>query len=173
MNVYFGQIYIEPGASFPFSHHFQRRLSEEITALVAPSLQFVENYGCDFKLMFNVSAKKSIRDNEIRGPAVYKKTRSVEYTVFLPYDVIMSDSEVAQSALKYLLHGLYFVFESLNIDTAKVVERQSVLIEHICTDPQMFKDASWSVNKERGPEVEKNESLAKERRSEDKGASPN
>jgi len=138
MKVHFGQIYIEPGVSFPFSHLFQRRLSEEVTALVESSPSFVRNYGNDFELMFRVSAKKAIKDNEIKGPTVFKNTKDVEYTVFLPFDVISRSSEVPQSALRYLLKGACSVFESLDIDTAKLLKRQESLIEEICSDPTMF-----------------------------------
>jgi hypothetical protein len=138
MKVYFGQIYIEPGVKFPFSHHFQGRLSEEITALAEPSAEFIKKYGSDFDLIFNVSAKNTIQDNEIRGPTVFRKTKDVEYTVFLPFDVISRNPEVSKSALKYLLSGVCSVFKLLGIDTTQLVERQESMIENICSDPTMF-----------------------------------
>jgi hypothetical protein len=138
MMVHFGQIYIEPGVHFPFSHHFQRRLSEEITALVEPSAVFRKKYGNDFGLTFNVSAKRGISDNEIRGPAVFKKTKDVEYTIFLPFGVITRSSEAPTSALQFLLKGTCSVFESLGIGTAKIEEQRDLLIEQICLDSTMF-----------------------------------
>jgi hypothetical protein len=142
MKAYFGQIYIAPGVRFPFSHLFQAYLSKEITALVEPSHTFVKKYGSDFNLIFNVSAKRAIQDNEIKGPTVFKKTKDVEYTVSLPFDVITRDAEVPKSALKFLLNGVCSVFESLDIGTAKIMERKGALIESICSDPTMFEEAS-------------------------------
>jgi hypothetical protein len=139
MKVYFRQVYIEPGVAFPFSHHFQRRLSEEVTALVTPSARFGKDYGTDFDLIVNVSAKKTLRDNEIRGPAVFRKTKDVEYSVFLPFDVVSNEQDVCKSALTFLLKGVCSVFEALGIDTARVAERQASLIESICSDPRMRK----------------------------------
>src|SRR5438132_14279232 len=89
MKVWFGQIYIGPGVSFPFSHHFQRRLSHEVTALVEPSEKFIKKFGREFELMFRISAKQKLKRNEIRGPTVFNKTRDVEYTIFLPFAVII------------------------------------------------------------------------------------
>jgi hypothetical protein len=115
-------------------------MSDEITAVVAPSAQFLEKYGSDFKLIFNVSAKNTIDDNEIRGPTVFKKTKDVEYTVFLPFDTISHSSEVYQCALTFLLKGVCSVLESLGIDTARIVGQQELMIRDICLDPTMFKE---------------------------------
>jgi hypothetical protein len=141
MNVWFGQIYIEAGVNFPLNHLFQRRLSQEITALAQPSPKFIEEYGSDFNLIFRISAKKKLQDNEIRGPTVFRKGKNVEYTVFLPFDIISHHSDVPQSALKFLLKGVCSVFQSLGIDTSKVIERQETMIENICSDLTMFKAA--------------------------------
>src|SRR5438128_660345 len=105
MKVHFGQIYIEPGVEFPFSHLFQRYLAKEVTALVVPSGKFIEKYGSDFELMFRISAKNGIQDNEIRGPTVFRKAKDVEYTVFLPFDIISGTHDVPHSALRFLLKG--------------------------------------------------------------------
>jgi hypothetical protein len=139
MKVHFGQIYIEPGVAFPFSFLFQRRLSEEITALITPSAAFTQRYGDDWKLMFNVSAKRTIADNEIRGPSVFKKDKDVEFTIFLPFDTIQREASVSRCALAFLLQGVCSVLVSLGIDTSAIQVRQSSLTETISSDPTMFK----------------------------------
>jgi hypothetical protein len=138
MKVYFGQIYIEPGVAFGFTHLFQAYLSREITALVEPSVEFINKYGRDYNLMFNISAKAAIQDNEIRGPAVFKKTKDVEFSVFLPFNVIVRTPQISQSALAFLFRGVYSVFELLHIDASRIVEKQQSLITYICSDPTMF-----------------------------------
>lgn len=138
MKVWFAQIYIEPGVSFPFSHLFQRYLSNEITALVQPSEKFLELYGRDFNLIFRISAKRGISSNEIKGPTVFKRAQDVEYTVFLPFDVINRATESGKAALELLLAGARCILESLDIDTSSILEKQKSLIAHICSDPAMF-----------------------------------
>lgn len=140
MNVHFGQIYIEPGAAFPFSLSFQRHLSDEITALVAPSATFKQQYGDDWNLMFRVSAKRTICDNEIRGPSVFKKSKDVEFTIFLPFDTIQREASVSRSAVAFLLRGVSSVLSSFGIDTSAIQARQSSLAESISSDPTMFKE---------------------------------
>jgi hypothetical protein len=138
MKIQLVQIYIEPGVAFSFSHHFQRRMGAEITSLVEPSSSFVKDYAHDYKLVFNMSAKNAIDDNEIRGPTVFRKTKDVEYSIFLPFDLITKATDVPRAALRYLLKGICAVLDSLNIDTAKIVKQQDALVEEICNDPIMF-----------------------------------
>lgn len=141
MRVYFGQIYIKPGVRFPFSVHFQRYLSATIGDLVAPSAHYSALYGSDLKLIFNVSAKKDISNNEIKGPTYFKK-ESVEYTIFLPFDVISGTPDPIRSAAELLLKGACTVFESLHIDTSAIVAEQNQLLDRICSDPSMIKSRS-------------------------------
>ena len=140
MKVHFGQIYIEAGVNFPFNYLFQRHLSNEISALVTPSPMYLKKYGSEFELMFRISAKKSIQENEIRGPAIFRKAKDIEYTIFLPYDVIMCSPEVLKSALQYLFQGVVSVFNLIGIDTSKILEKQASLIEQICSDKTMVKE---------------------------------
>ena len=89
--------------------------------------------------MFRVSAKRIICDNEIRGPSVFKKDKDVEFTIFLPFDVIQREASVSLSAIAFLLRGVCSVLGSLGIDTAAIQARQSSLAESISSDPTMFK----------------------------------
>jgi hypothetical protein len=143
VKVWFAQVYVEPGVSFPFSHLWQGRLSKSVSALAKPSPAFTKKFGKDFELKFWVSAKKTTRGNEIRGPGVYKKTKDVEYTVFLPFDVIMRDRDPPRSAMVFLLQGVCEVFERLEMETAKLTEKQDSLIQGICSDASMLAAPSW------------------------------
>ena len=145
MKVHFGQIYIEPGVTFPFSFQFQRRLSDEITAMVTPSANFIQRYGEDWDLMFRISAKSAISDTEVRGPSVFKKGKDVEFTIFLPFGVIHREAAASRSAIGFLLQGICSVFHSLGIDTSELQTRQSSLVEDISSDPTMFNPNARNV----------------------------
>ncbi len=144
MQVSFTQVYIEGGVDFPFSHHFQHRLSREASALVEPSSKFVKKYGEDFELIFYISAKRGLQDNEIRGPTVFKKAKDVEYTVFLPFDVIIPHADAPRHALRFLLKGMGDVFDKLKIDKTRFLEQQEAIVEGICADPTMLAEPDWS-----------------------------
>jgi hypothetical protein len=143
MQVHFGQIYIEQGAYFPFTCAFQRYISDEVSSLVAPSRKFVTKCGEDYDLVFNVSAKHSLEENEIRGPTVFRKTRDVEYTIFLPFGVIMREPHPPTAALNWMFAGAYDVFDRLEMDTSDVRLRQHAIVEHILSDPSMFEDLKY------------------------------
>jgi len=138
MKVHFGQIYMQPGVTFPFSTRFQRSLGDEITQLVQPSATFIRKYGTDWELMFRISAKTQIDDSEIRGPTLFKKDKDIEYTVFLPFDTIAQSGQVPQSALQFLLKACCHVFRTLNIDPTIVEQSKESMISRICSDREMF-----------------------------------
>src|SRR3974377_1652345 len=143
MQISFTQVYIEGGVSFPFSHLFQHRLSEALSALAEPSALFLKHYGADLEFIFYISAKDGIQDNEIRGPTVFRKAKDVEYTVFLPFDVVMRHDDAPRYAVILLLKGICEVFDRLKIDKAPLLDKQESIIESICSDPTMLGAPSW------------------------------
>jgi hypothetical protein len=138
MRIAISQIYTKVGINFPFSHQFQKWLSSELTSSVRPSRDFIRRYGEDFTLVFNMSAKPEIVEMEIKGPTVYKKTKDVEYTIFLPYDAIKGSDDETASAIKHLLDGIVRVLTELKIEPGEVSKRTGLIIEHVCSDPMMI-----------------------------------
>jgi hypothetical protein len=139
MKIHFGQLYVEPGVSIPFSFQFQHRLSDEITRLVDPSAEFIQQYGDGWELMFRISAKRAICASEICGPSVFKKSKDVEFTIFLPFDIIQRESIVLQSAISFLLQGVCSALDSLGIDSSGIQARLASLAESISSDPTTIK----------------------------------
>jgi hypothetical protein len=139
MRISVSQIYIRPGVNFPFSHLFQRWISEELTAIVRPSDEFIRDFGNDFTLVFNLSAKADIHQNEIKGPTIFKETKDVEFTIFVPYDTIDKSGNSTARALRFFLDGTVNVFEALGIDANEVSKRMESMIQHVCSDASMIK----------------------------------
>lgn len=140
MTVHFGQIYIEPDIYFDFSTDFQLYLAKAVSELIDISPTYIKRFGGDYELMFRVSAKTCVKENDIKGPQVFRKDKDVEYTIFLPYKTIMRNEDFYREALRYLFQGVYTVLESLDIDVARLKERESSLIDTICGDPSMFQE---------------------------------
>ena len=86
MKIYVAQIYIEVGSVYPFTHYFQRLISDELTKRISASSAFIQKYGEDFNLIFRMSAKSSLKEPEVQGPTVFKTDKDVEYTIFLTFD---------------------------------------------------------------------------------------
>lgn len=142
MNIYVAQSYIKPGVSFPFSHLMQRWMSEQLSSVARNFTEFERKHGVGFELMVRLSADVNTTDNVIKGPAVYKKDKDVEYTLFLPYDIIVKTNDECRGALEYLLTGIHRIFELAGIDPGMLEERRESIIAHICSDPTML-DEPW------------------------------
>ena len=142
MRVSITQIYIKPGVEFPFSHLMQRWLSEELSSSADSSAEFVRKYGTEFEIAVNISADTQIMNNQIKGPGIYKKYKYVEYTLFLPYDVIDQASDGRRVALEFLLDGIRSIFQKAGIDPEKLDEKRAFIIDHISSDPTML-DEPW------------------------------
>jgi hypothetical protein len=143
MKVSVGQVYIKPGVSLPFSTRMQVWLSQELTAAASDSAEFEKKYGAGFKLIVRVSADKHMSDNRIKGPTIFKKTKDVEFTVFLPFDVIVAAEEGCRVAVEYLLSGIRWVFEQTGIDPEMLDGKKEFIIERLCSDPTML-TRPWS-----------------------------
>lgn len=139
MKIYFTQIYIQIGVSFPFEYTFQSFLGTKITDLVKPSLKFTELHGDDYSLGFYISAKKELEINEIVGPSIYKKDKDIEYSIFLPYTQIMKQSEPNRSALENLFGGIYYVLGEYEVDITKLKNEEKKIIDKIMSSPEMFR----------------------------------
>lgn len=139
MRISVRQIYIEPGVTFSFSHRMQIWLSRELSAIGKPSQAYVKEYDADFDLVINLSARTKALENEIRGPTVFKRTKDVEYTLFLPYDRIAREAGGCRVAMEFLLAGVQEILAKARIHARGFEARRSFLIEHICSDPAMLK----------------------------------
>jgi hypothetical protein len=138
MKVSIGQIYTTPGAKFPFSHHMQIWLGKELSAASGNAVEFRRRHGNDFELMIRVSARKGTSGNEIVGPTVFKKTKDVEYTLFLPFDAIVESSESRRAAAVFLVDGTRSVFDAGGIDVSLLTERRASIIDHIASSADML-----------------------------------
>jgi hypothetical protein len=139
MKIYVTQIYIQAGVGFPFTHRFQQFISRELTNRVQLSERFIEQYGEDFDLTFNMSAKSEIADTEIKGPTVFRRDKDVEYTIFLPFDDQTQDSDLLHSIVVKLLAGIVRVLDDLKFDTTRLSGDSLSLADHVVNDPVMTK----------------------------------
>ncbi|NQV23132.1 MAG: hypothetical protein HQ518_02095 [Rhodopirellula sp.] len=139
MKIYVTQIYIQAGVGFPFTHRFQQFISRELTNRVQLSERFIEQYGEDFDLTFNMVAKSEIADTEIKGPTVFRRDKNVEYTIFLPFDDQTQDSDLLHSIVVKLLAGIVRVLDDLKFDTTRLSGDSLSLADHVVNDPVMTK----------------------------------
>lgn len=141
MKIYVSQIYIEAGVNFPFTHIFQGWIGEKLSSITEASESYKRRYGEDFNLIFRMSAKAGINETEIKGPTVFKKTKDVEYSIFLPFITISVEENSLELALRYLLAGVIEVLDRLEIDSKEVARQTESIVAHIISEPSMIKPA--------------------------------
>jgi hypothetical protein len=93
--------------------------------------------------MVRINARTGSAENEIKGPTVFKRTKDVEYTLFLPYDVIASENG-CRDAARFLLKGIQEILTRAHVAAEGFEARKASIEEHICSDPAMLK-TPWSV----------------------------
>lgn len=139
MRIAVSQIYIEAGVNYPFTHIFQKYISKELSIIVASSPEFDQKFP-DFTLVINMSAKSDLAGFFVKGPSVYKKTKDVEFSVFLPYfKHDPSDPGSLHEALTLFLEAVASVLETLGSDISELRFRAASIIEHILANPEMIK----------------------------------
>jgi hypothetical protein len=139
MKVAFSQVYIHEDARLPLSVHFQRLITKLVSDAVLPSEAFCQSYGCDFNVVFNVSAKRK-HNIELRGPSVSRKYKAVEYTIFLPHSAIIKARDPFRLTVRTLLHHARDILKSLQFETSKLDREIDVIESEILNAPQMLKD---------------------------------
>lgn len=142
MKVAFTQIYPEEGVNFPLSHDFQRRMTQEISALVSASPQFVKKFGDrSTKVIIYISSRESTVETTMKGPKSFRNG-DVESYLFLPFKQIVSSLEPFREFLRELMIGIRRVLAVLELDSGRIDERAEALIDSILGDASML-DGEW------------------------------
>ncbi len=137
MNIYIGQIYIDVGVKFEFNHVFQEYIHSILTRHSTPPNNFLERYK-NYDFMFRMSAKKDIQDVEIKGPSIFKRDKDIEYSIFLPYDVITQKDNHNYWALKYLFRGIYEIYDKNKFEYDILEKKEEEIIKKVISDSSMF-----------------------------------
>ena len=141
MKVSIRQVYIRADVNFPFTFLMQRWVGDQLSLAAGTADSFVKKYGPEFELIINMSAKRGIETNEVRGPTVYRTDKHVEYSVFLPFDSVPNTSDRLHVAMRYLLEGVLTVFKKLRIETHQLEARVDDIVQHVCAHPEMLDSA--------------------------------
>lgn len=138
MKVSFTQIYIQAGASFPFSAAFQRALREKFEAAAVPSEAFLKRYGSDWSVHFWISAKRDIHATEICGPSTSRKRKSQEWTLFLPSSVLSKRNDPNRAACAEVVGCACAVLDKIGVSTGTLALHQDELSSDLVLDSAHF-----------------------------------
>ena len=122
MKIFVGQIYIKAGVAFPFSLRFQKWLGDALSERVEVSPAFSSEFGSGFSLGLRISAKDDIEQPEIKGPTVFKRDKTVEFTIFLPHGANdFHDLAVASPLLDQVLRSVVIILNQIGLDAVNVL----------------------------------------------------
>ena len=123
IKIFIGQIHIKAGISFPFSLRFQKWLGDALSELVEVSSEFSSKHGSDFGLGFRISAKDDIEEPEIKGPTIFKRDKTIEYSVFLPHKANdYHDIAVASHLVDQILDSVVVILPEVGLDASNVLK---------------------------------------------------
>jgi len=108
--------------------------------LVTSSIEFENKYGADWNIIIRISAKAGLSENELRGPTVFKKDKDLEFTIFLPYDVIIVQKDWCLLAVEFLINGACSVLEQLSLSSLELMQKKEKIIEIVCSADSMIKE---------------------------------
>jgi len=139
MRIHISELYVDSGATHPFSHLLTQWMGEQLTKRVEPSEMFIRKYSKDFNVVFRLSAKVGIAQPEIAGPTLFRRTKDVEYSIFLPHEGRPPKTKSAcKEPLRLFLDSVVKVLQVLKIDTQSIEQDAPGMIEHVISDSAMF-----------------------------------
>jgi len=142
MRIHVGQIYVEPGVAFPFTHVFQKHIGDLLTNAAVQKDAFSDRFGSDYDLIFNLSAKKCLVSPEVKGPAVFKRHKTVEYTIFLPgFLNAVHDKESLAAVICQLLKAISAILGDLGMSASAAENDASNIALDIVNAPGMVRQS--------------------------------
>ena len=139
MKIFVGQIYIKAGVAFPFSLRFQKWLGDALSERVAVSPEFSSEFGTGYGLGLRISAKDDIEQPEIKGPTVFKRDKTVEFTIFLPHRANdCYDPAVASPLVNQVLQSVVIVLNQIGLNAATVLRDVDYLRSEFLSVPGLL-----------------------------------
>jgi hypothetical protein len=141
MKIFVGQVYIKAGVAFPFSLQFQKWLGDALSERVEASNQFNREFGVGFGLGLRISAKTEINQTEIKGPTVFKRDKTVEFTIFLPHRANnYHDLDVASQLVEQVLQSVAIILPRMGLDPAKILSDTEHLRSEFLNVPGLLEE---------------------------------
>ena len=138
MNIYVSQVYPAAGVMFPFSHVFQKYMSQRLSSMASISPVLSGKYGEAVNVVFNMSAKRDISEPQVVGPAFFRRTGDLEYTIFLPCGPLPHSKESLRRAVEALIQSIVSVFDAFSIDSSDITSHSNEMIRAVMANPDMF-----------------------------------
>ena len=142
MKVYVALIDLVPGVAFPFSHRMQQFLGAALTRSVRGTNELRGRNRDGWSLGINIAPQQRITDNRIVGPKEFRRTKDIEYTLFLPYTRIKKADRSRSMAAEFLMRGVRDIFVRADMPVNRLDEIAPALCRAIASRPEML-EGPW------------------------------
>lgn len=137
MILIIGAWYNEVGYSFKFSHKVDNFIREKIKDNILQKYCSNE-VNTDWYLRLIVATDSTIKSVEVRGPDILKRTKRINYGLWLPFKTIMNSNYPLETYINCLFEAMVIVFKNYEvpneeIDKIKKLCRKEILnnIEYV------------------------------------------
>lgn len=129
MKINFSQLYAEVGVSFSPPIEVLRVLNKKVNSLNKEIPFFKKKFNDeDFTLGIVISATRKNDVFEVKGPTYFKKSKTVDFVLFIPYQDNITMAEEVPYILSHVGEGLAQIFEKYKADGSGIRESiQSVI----------------------------------------------
>jgi hypothetical protein len=139
MKITFSQIYSEPGASFDLPGPLLKAVREGLDDLGRNIDQLSAKVDReDFELVLIISASSKLDALEIKGPNIRRKTREIEFSLFVPWQETKSFEEKIDYILPKIGEGVIGVFKRYGVDITGVDNAIQMVLKQAKASPEKF-----------------------------------
>lgn len=142
MNVYFSQIYIEPGVYIPFSDKLIDKLNQ-FFGFHSKMIRVKKKFDDSSKLKLRISAKKCIKNVEISEILRSRKYSEINVFLFLPFDIIEKDPSGPKIAVEAVVVSACLVLSKIAENFSDLDLPISPFVEKVAGDPAVFLGPIW------------------------------
>lgn len=140
MNISFGQIYPEIDTDFNLTNTILIELKTKINKFNQSFRTYESAFKTrDFSTIFIVSATKKNDTLTIDGPTIFRKDKSIEFVLHIPYKKFSNFTEEMDYALDFIGEGLHLTFKNNHADTDAITTTINNIKDLIHANPDKYK----------------------------------
>ena len=127
--------YNEPEYYFEISHKVDNFIREQVIKTIFPKYQ-LDDIEPNWYLKLSVSTASDIKELEVRGPEINKRSKMISYGFWMPFDTITKSKDPINSYLDYYFQALQVVFTGYGVDPNDFNAIKDVCVKEIVNNSE-------------------------------------
>lgn len=138
MILIIGAWYNEVGYSFEFSHKVTNFIREKIKETIFIKYKFDET-NADWYLRLTIATDSKTELVQVRGPDILKRTKRINYGLWLPFEIIMSSNYPLETYINCLFEAIKIVFKNYEVPNDEIDEIKKLCKKEILNNIEYVK----------------------------------